>query len=82
MWCVDTPAHASAGCKAFNEYLASDGVTDMLESGKRSNELNKPSHERYSKHVKTVIQVGNVRGIVRVRTIVDGRSVAKQLVIA
>ena len=47
--------------KAFNEYLASDGVTDMLESRKRSNELDKPSHERYSKHVKTLIQVGGTR---------------------
>src|SRR4030095_9720192 len=37
--------------KAFNEYLASDGVTDMLASRKRSHELNTPSHERYSKHV-------------------------------
>src|SRR6476469_248758 len=43
--------------KAFNEYLASDGITDMLESRKRSNELNVSSHERYSKPVKTLIQV-------------------------
>ena len=47
--------------KAFNEYLASDGVTDMLDARKRSNELNTPSHERYSKHVKTLIQVGDAR---------------------
>jgi hypothetical protein len=94
--------------KAFNEYLASDGVTDMLDARKRSNELNKPSHERYSKHVKTLIQVGDARtpgyetvlnypaeivpldnpyaakvgGVVRARTLVDGRPVANQLVIA
>lgn len=47
--------------KEFNEYLASDGVTDMLEMRRRSNELNKPSHERYSKHVKTLLQVGDTR---------------------
>ena len=47
--------------RAFNEYLASDGVTDMLEARKRSNQLNRPSHERYSKHVKTLIQVGDAR---------------------
>ena len=47
--------------KAFNEYLASDGITDMLESRKRANELNVSSHERYSKHVKTLIQVGDAR---------------------
>ena len=94
--------------KAFNEYLASDGVTDMLESRRRSNELAKPSHERYSKHVKTLLQVGDARtpgfdtalgypaelvpldnpyatkvgGTLRVRALVDGRSVANQLVIA
>jgi len=94
--------------KAFNEYLASDGVTDLLDARKRSNELNTPSHERYSKHVKTLIQVGDARtpgydtvlnypaeivpldnpyatkvgGVVRARVLVDGRPVAKQLVIA
>ena len=94
--------------KAFNEYLASDGVTDMLESRKRSNELTKPSHERYSKHVKTLLQVGDARtpgfdtvlgypaevvpldnpyatkvgGVVRARTLVDGRPVANQLVMS
>ena len=94
--------------KAFNEYLASDGVVDMLEMRRRSNQLNTPSHERYSKHVKTLLQVGEARtpgfdavlgypaelvpldnpyatkvgGAIRVRALVDGRSVANQLVIA
>jgi hypothetical protein len=48
--------------KQFNEYLASDGVPDVLESRQRAGELNKPSHERYSKHVKTLVQVGASRG--------------------
>lgn len=47
--------------KAFNEYLASDGVPDMLEARRKANELTKPSHERYSKHVKTLLQVGDPR---------------------
>jgi len=47
--------------KAFNEYLASDGVPDVLAARRRANELNKPSHERYSKHVKTLLQVGDAR---------------------
>jgi uncharacterized GH25 family protein len=47
--------------KAFNEYLASDGIPDVLEARRKSNELGKPSHERYSKHVKTLIQVGDTR---------------------
>jgi hypothetical protein len=48
--------------KQFNEYLASDGVPDVLESRRRAGELDKPSHERYSKHVKTLVQVGATRG--------------------
>ena len=47
--------------KAFNEYLASDGIPDILEARRKSNELGKPSHERYSKHVKTLLQVGDTR---------------------
>ena len=94
--------------KQFNEYLASDGVPDVLEARRRAGELNKPSHERYSKHVKTLLQVGAARSgrldtvlgypaeliplgnpyslkpgdTLRVRALVDGRSVAKQLVVA
>ena len=94
--------------KAFNEYLASDGVPDVLEARRRSNELGKPSHERYSKHVKTLLQVGDTRttgfdavlgypaelipldnpyatkvgGAVRVRTLVDSRPTANQLIVA
>jgi uncharacterized GH25 family protein len=94
--------------KAFNEYLASDGIPDILEARRKSNELGKPSHERYSKHVKTLIQVGDARtsgfdavlgypaelvpldnpyaakvgGVVRVRTLVDGRPTGNQLVVA
>lgn len=47
--------------KQFNEYLASDGVPDILEARRRAGELNTPSHERYSKHVKTLLQAGDVR---------------------
>ena len=47
--------------KQFNEYLASDGVPDVLAARRRAGELDKPSHERYSKHVKTLLQVGTTR---------------------
>ena len=47
--------------KQFNEYLKSDGVSDVLDARRRSGELDKPSHERYSKHVKTVMQAGDAR---------------------
>lgn len=47
--------------KQFNEYLASDGVPDVLAARHRAGALEQPSHERYSKHVKTVLQVGEPR---------------------
>lgn len=45
----------------FNEYLESDGLPDVLAARRKSGELGKGAHERYSKHVKTLLQVGNVR---------------------
>lgn len=94
--------------KQFNEYLESDGVVDMLEARRRAGEMNKASNERYSKHVKTIVQAGDARtggfdtvlgypaelvplenpyavkvgGTLRVRTLVDGKPVVRQLVVA
>ena len=45
--------------KDFNEYLIEDGIPDTLEERKNRNELEKNVRERYSKHVKTVFQVGD-----------------------
>jgi len=45
----------------FNLYLKDDGIPDMLEARTKAGELQKPTNERYSKHVKTLIQVGNQR---------------------
>jgi hypothetical protein len=42
----------------FNEYLAHDGIPDVLEQRERDGELEKDVWERYSKHVKAVFQVG------------------------
>lgn len=47
--------------KQFNAYLTSDGVPDVLDARRRAGELEKPVHERYSKHVKTLLQVGDAR---------------------
>ena len=47
--------------EAFNTYLKSDGVLDMLENRKKSNTLNSNAVEKYAKHVKTIFQVGNKR---------------------
>ena len=43
----------------FNDYLRHDGVLDTLEERKRLGILDRAATERYSKHVKTVLQVGD-----------------------
>ena len=47
--------------KAFNDYLAEDGLPDILAQRRERNELERPARERYAKHVKTIVQVGDVR---------------------
>jgi hypothetical protein len=47
--------------KDFNAYLASDGVPDILAARRRDNELDQPARERYHKHVKAIVQVGDAR---------------------
>ena len=47
--------------KDFNEYLEHDGVLDMLQWRKDNGALTEPAIEKYSKHVKTVFQVGEKR---------------------
>lgn len=43
----------------FNNYLKHDGVLDMLEQRESQGLLNEDAIERYSKHVKTIFQVGD-----------------------
>ena len=45
----------------FNAYLADDGLPDILAARKANSELAKPATERYAKHVKALIQVGDAR---------------------
>ncbi len=45
----------------FNDYLDHDGIPDTLAERKRTKTLDKDVKERYSKHVKTVFQVGDKR---------------------
>lgn len=42
----------------FNNYLEHDGVVDMLSHRKENNEVDEDAVEKYSKHVKTIFQVG------------------------
>ena len=45
----------------FNEYLAVDGIPDMLIERARDRELDTEAWEEYSKHIKAVLQVGDRR---------------------
>lgn len=45
----------------FNSYLKEDGLPDVLAARKSHGELGDSAYERYSKHVKTLIQVGSKR---------------------
>jgi hypothetical protein len=47
--------------KQFNDYLASDGIPDVLAARRRDGELEKAVRERYGKHVKAIMQVGSSR---------------------
>ncbi len=42
----------------FADYLAHDGVLDVLQERRRVGITDRPARERYSKHVKAVFQVG------------------------
>jgi len=44
--------------EAFNDYLKHDGVLDLLEKRKDDGTSNTGAIELYSKHVKTIVQVG------------------------
>ncbi|HVE77336.1 MAG TPA: DUF4198 domain-containing protein, partial [Gemmatimonadaceae bacterium] len=47
--------------KDFNLYLREDGIPDVLAARRRDGELDKPARERYAKHIKALIQVGEAR---------------------
>ena len=44
---------------AFNDYLEHDGVLDMLSARRANGTLGDDARERYAKHVKAVVQVGD-----------------------
>lgn len=45
----------------FTEYLESDGIPDVLAARKRDGEMDRAVKERYHKHVKAMVQVGDAR---------------------
>lgn len=102
------PKEITLKAKDFNLYLSDDGIPDVLALRKKKGELGKDATERYSKHIKAVLQVGNKRdgafstmlgypaelipldnpysvkpgGSIRVRSMVDGKPAANQLVVS
>jgi hypothetical protein len=54
------PREIDLKAKDFNDYLAHDGIPDTLAERRGTKELGKDVRERYSKHVKTIFQVGNM----------------------
>ena len=101
------PSFIDLSADDFNLYLRDDGIPDVLAARQRDGELGKPARERYHKHVKALVQVGDtpsdhyatVLGYpaeivpvenpyslrsgasLRVKTLVDGKPVANQLVL-
>jgi hypothetical protein len=55
------PREITLEAKDFNAYLADDGIPDVLDARRRDGELGKKATERYSKHVKALLQAGDVR---------------------
>ena len=53
------PRNIALAAEEFNQYLEHDGVLDMLLWRKEHNEMKDDAVERYSKHVKTIFQVGD-----------------------
>ncbi|MDE2764206.1 MAG: DUF4198 domain-containing protein [Gemmatimonadota bacterium] len=45
----------------FNEYLVHDGITDLIEQREAAGKTGDAATERYSKHVKALVQVGDAR---------------------
>jgi uncharacterized GH25 family protein len=51
-------AYLEMEAKAFNDYLKEDGLDDILNERTKSNQLDKPSKEFYTRYAKLMLQVG------------------------
>jgi uncharacterized GH25 family protein len=54
-------AYIELEANKFNEYLKEDGLDNVYDLRAKSNTLNKPSKEFYSRHTKLLLQVGDVK---------------------
>lgn len=55
------PREITLEAKDFNAYLADDGIPDVLAARRRDGELGRKATERYSKHVKALLQAGDTK---------------------
>ncbi|MDX1577460.1 MAG: DUF4198 domain-containing protein [Gemmatimonadota bacterium] len=55
------PTVFTLSAQDFNEYLEHDGVVDALDERKAAGKMDEEATERYSKHVKALVQVGDAR---------------------
>lgn len=55
------PREITLEAKDFNAYLEEDGIPDVLAARRRDGELGAKATERYSKHVKALLQAGTRR---------------------
>lgn len=55
------PSALAMTASEFNAYLRDDGIPDALAERRRSGELGRGAKERYAKHVKALLQVGEQR---------------------
>ena len=55
------PREFELSAKDFNQYLADDGIPDVLAARKTDGSFTKGAKERYHKHVKAIFQVGDTR---------------------
>jgi uncharacterized GH25 family protein len=53
------PSEIDLSADDFNLYLKDDGIPDVLDARRKAGQLGKAVRERYHKHVKSLIQVGN-----------------------
>jgi uncharacterized GH25 family protein len=56
-----TPREIALSAEDFNSYLQEDGLPDVLDARTQRGELTRPVRERYQKHVKAILQVGDTR---------------------
>jgi hypothetical protein len=56
-----SPREISLSGDEFNAYLREDGIPDVLDARTRAGQLADSARERYHKHVKAILQVGDAR---------------------